>query len=115
MDWARSAMAGSSPFSFGASALTGIVRWRLRSRSVASMRIWSDLGVLPPNHRISAAEFRDAADHRGIDGTPRSNPQVREHLVQAVWRNGAQMRGLAYVGAEHVREAWAKPIERSIA
>ena len=72
-------------------------------------------GVLAPHDSISTAELRDATNHRGINGSPGSDPQIGEHLVQAVGRNGAETRRLAYVGAEHVREARAKPIERRIA
>src|SRR4029077_11779096 len=73
------------------------------------------LGVLAPYHGIRVAEFSNAANHHRIDGCSGSDAEIREHLMHAIRKNGAQTRRLANIGAEHIRETWAQPIERSVA
>src|SRR5207302_11347076 len=57
-------------------------------------------GVLARHDSISTAELRDATNHRGINGSPGSDPQIGKHLMQAVGRNGAELRRLASVVRE---------------
>ena len=74
----------------------------------------AEFRVLSPNHRVGIAELRNASHHCGIDGRTRRDLQVRQHLMQAVGRDRAQVRGLADVRAQYVGQARSQPIESGI-
>ena len=74
----------------------------------------AEFRVLSPNQRVGIAELRNASHRCGIDGRARRDLQVRQHLMQAVGRDRAQVCGLADVRAQYVGQARSQPIESSI-
>src|ERR1700685_924375 len=74
----------------------------------------SEFRVLPPDDRVGVAEFSHALNRRSVERSVRRNPQIPENLADAFGRDGAELRRLADVGAEHLGYARPKPIQRWI-
>ena len=93
--------------------LTGVPALQILDGRINSNLI-SEFRVLPPDDRVGIAEFSDALNCRRIERSVRRNPQIPKNLSDAFGRNGAELRRLPDVGAQHLGYARAKPIQRRI-
>ena len=71
--------------------------------------------VLSRDRNVGVGYLYDAAQDVRVDGLAGRQLKVGQHLMDAVARQGTQMRGLADVGAQSVSHISANPVELRIA